>query len=321
MVGLIAGIAVSTLASAISGAMGARAQRDAYEKLARASEQERAQFQIAYDQAFGPNSYNAQMQKLGVDAGNKFYDMVNDGEAWDRYISGEKAYVAPEDFSFTESDFTDDPSYKVRMNEGLAALDQSNVANGLNLSGAAVKATNDYAQDQASKEFGAAYNRAFQRYTDDRNFDFNAWKAEADRYYANLQAQLNGLNTTANRGVQANTAQASALGSLAKSNADAIQQQATAQAGADMADVGTATAIIDALAKGLNTGVGLYASQEGATPSASTPAASTPTNTSPVYQQTLSQGMNEGGQDFASLFMNGWNPGYTTPTTANLVGV
>lgn len=321
MGGLIAGVAVSTLASAISGAMGARAQRDAYEMLARASEQERAQFRIAYDKAFGPNSYNAQMQKLGVDAGNRFYEMVNDNEAWNRYVNGDNAYVAPEDFSFTEKEFTDDPSYRVRMQEGLAALDQSNVANGLNLSGAAVKATNDYAQDQASKEFGAAYNRAFQRYTDDRNFDFNAWKAEADRYYANLQSQLAGLGKVSDQGVQANNAQAQALGALAKSNADAIQQKFTAQAGMGMADVGTSNAIIDAIAKGINKGAGIYASQAGATPSSSTPATSTPTNTSPVSTQAIPQGLNGGGQDFATLFMNGWNPAISTPTTANLVGV
>ena len=261
------------------------------------------------------------MQRLGSQAGQQFYDMVNDGSAWDRYVSGDKAYVAPEDFTFTEKQFTDDPSYKVRLQQGIDSLDQSNVANGLNLSGAALRATNDYAQNEASKEFANAYDRAFKRYTDDRNFDFNAWQQEAKQYYANLQAQLNGLNSVSNQGVQAQNAQAQGLDALARNNAASIQQQATAQGAADMAGTQQTTAILDAIAKGINTGAGLYASQAGATPSSTTPTASTPVNTTPVAQQTLNQGLNNGGQDFANLFLAGWNPAVHTPNTGNLIGV
>lgn len=313
MGGLIAGIAVSTIASAISGAMGANAQKDAYEKLARASEQERAEFKKAYDQAYGEGSYNQQMQRLGAQAGQQFYDALNDNAAWDRYVNGERAYVAPEDFSFTEKDFTDDPSYRVRLKEGLESLDQSNVASGLNLSGAAVKATNDYAQDQASKEFGAAYDRAFKRYTDDRNFDYNAWKSQADQYYNNLLQKLQGLGQVSSQGVQANSAQAQALQALANNNASSMQQQATAQGAANMAGTSATTSVLDAIAKGLTTGAGLYASQAGATPTAATPVSTSPANT-----YTLSGALNSGGQDFAKLFLNGWNP--AIPTTQNLVG-
>lgn len=317
---LIAGIAVSTLVSAISGAMGAQAQKEAYEKIANASEAERLEFQKAYEESFGPGTYNARMQELGRQAGQQYYDMVNDAAAWDRYINGEKAYVAPQDFTFTERQFTDDPSYKVRLGEGLAALDQSNVANGLNLSGAAQRATNDYAQEQASKEFSNAYNRAFQRYTDDRNFDFNAWKTEADRYYLNLQAQLAGLGNVSNQGLVANNQQTGARMNLANQNTSAIQQQNQAQAAADMAGTQSVTAVLDSIAKGVNTGAGLYASQDGAMPSSTTPTASTPVNTTPVAQQTLNQGLNNGGQDFASLFLAGWNPAIQTPNTGNLIG-
>ena len=314
MFGLIAGIAASTLVSAISGAMGASAQQEAYDKLARASEQERREFQKAYEQSFGPGSYNAQMRQLGAQAGRQFYDQLNDSAAWDRYISGDRAYVAPQDFTFTERDFTDDPSYKVRLAEGLASLDQSNVASGLNLSGAAVKATNDYAQDQASKEYGAAYDRAFRKYTDDRNFDYNAWKSQADQYYNNLLQKLSGLGQVSNQGVQAQGAQAQALDALANRNASAIQQQATAQGASGMAGTSGVTSVLDSIAKGISMGTGLAASQSGATPSASTPVS----NTTPIYSTTLENGLNGGGQDFAKLFLNGWNP--SVPTTQNLVG-
>lgn len=320
MGGLIAGIAVSSLVSAFSGYMGAKAQKEAYETLANATADEKAEFQKAYDESFGPGTYNAKMQELGQQAGQQYYDMVNDAAAWDRYINGDKAYVAPQDFTFTERQFTDDPSYKVRLGEGLAALDQSNVASGLNLSGAAQRATNDYAQEQASKEFSNAYNRAFQRYTDDRNFDFNAWKTEADRYYANLQAQLAGLGNVSNQGAMANQQQTAARTNLAGQNAAAIQQQTQAQAAADMAGTQQWTSVLDNIAKGINTGTGLYASKAGATPSSTTQTSPTPVNTTPVAQHTLEQGMNNGGQDFANLFLAGWNPAIQTPNTGNLIG-
>lgn len=310
---IIAGVAISTLISAISGYMGAQAQKEAYETLAQASAQERAEFQKAYDESFGPGTYNDQMQKLGAQAGQQFYDRINDNAAWDRYVSGDRAYVAPSDFSFTEKDFTDDPSYKVRLQQGIDSLDQSNVANGLNLSGAALRATNDYAQNEASKEFANAYNRAFQRYTDDRNFDFNAWQQEAKQYYANLQAQLNGLNSVSNQGVQANQNQAQALGALAANNAASIQQQAMAQGAADMAGTSGTTAILDAIAKGINTGAGLYASQAGATPTNLTPVSGTSSTV-----DVSSFGPTHG--DFESTFLSGWNQP-ATPTTQNLLGV
>ena len=100
---------------------------------------------------------------------------------------------------------------------------------------------------------------------------------------------------------------------LANNNASSMQQQATAQGAAGMAGTSATTSVLDAIAKGLTTGAGLYASQAGATPTAATPASSSPTNT-----YTLSGAIDSGGQDFAKLFLNGWNP--AIPTTQNLVG-
>lgn len=306
---VIGGIAASTIASAISGYYGAKAQARAYEKLARATEAERVEFQRAYDQQYGPGSYNQQLQQIGQVAGQQFSDLINDTAAWDRYIGGEKAYTAPAEFTFTEADFTDDPSYKVRLQQGMDSLDQSNVSQGLNLSGAAARAMNDYAQNEASKEYSAAYNRAFGQYRDQRDFDYNAWKAESQQYYNNLLNQLNGLDKQAQRGVEANTSQGNALAALANNNAAAIQQQATAQGAADMARTSQWTSVLDSIAKGLTMGAGYGASQAGATPA--------PSNTTPVQNS-----------DFTSQFMNGYDtnsqwsqPIYQQPTTQNLIGV
>lgn len=53
----------------------------------------------------------------------------------------------------------DDPGYKVRMQEGIEALDASAAASGRTMSGAQQKALTRYGQEQGSKEYAAAYSR------------------------------------------------------------------------------------------------------------------------------------------------------------------
>ncbi|NNP70928.1 DNA transfer protein p32 [Acinetobacter sp. Ac_5812] len=52
-----------------------------------------------------------------------------------------------------------DPGYQFRLNQGLDATQSSAAAGGGLLSGATLKALNNYAQDTASNEYGNAYNR------------------------------------------------------------------------------------------------------------------------------------------------------------------
>jgi len=52
-----------------------------------------------------------------------------------------------------------DPSYQFRLNQGLDSVQSSAAAQGGLLSGATLKALNNYAQDYASQEYGNAYNR------------------------------------------------------------------------------------------------------------------------------------------------------------------
>lgn len=52
-----------------------------------------------------------------------------------------------------------DPSYQFRLNQGLDNVQSSAAAQGGLLSGATLKALNNYAQDYASQEYGNAYNR------------------------------------------------------------------------------------------------------------------------------------------------------------------
>lgn len=283
MGGTIAMIAISTLVSAISGYMGAQAQKEAYQTLANATEEEKRTFKAAYDQAYGEGSYNSKMQELGLGAANDISKMLGDQKMWDRYVSGEKAWKDVPDFSFTAEDLYSDPSYQTRLDEGRKALEESLVVNGYGGTGYAAKELEKYAQEQAAKEYAAAYGRKFGEYTSEKNFDFNAWKTEADQYYKNISAQLAGLQGLSSQGAQANANQTFALMSLAGKQADAGIQAATAQAAANQADMQKLTSGLDALAKGLNTGAGVYAAYDSYQPQTNTTVpTTTPTNTNGI---------------------------------------
>lgn len=70
---------------------------------------------------------------------------------------------------FTLADFTKDPGYDFRMQEGQRGLDASAAARGGALSGAAIKGSTRYNQDYASGEYQNAYNR----FNSDRTARFN----------------------------------------------------------------------------------------------------------------------------------------------------
>lgn len=70
---------------------------------------------------------------------------------------------------FTLADFTKDPGYDFRMQQGQRGLDSSAAARGGALSGAAIKASTRYNQDYASGEYQNAYNR----FNADRTARFN----------------------------------------------------------------------------------------------------------------------------------------------------
>lgn len=60
---------------------------------------------------------------------------------------------------FTSADFSKDPGYDFRMQEGMKALERSAAARGGLNSGATLKSIGRYGQDYASNEYGNAYNR------------------------------------------------------------------------------------------------------------------------------------------------------------------
>jgi len=60
---------------------------------------------------------------------------------------------------FSMQDFTTDPGYAFRMNEGLKSLDRQAAARGGLISGGALKAAQRYGQDLGSQEYMNAFNR------------------------------------------------------------------------------------------------------------------------------------------------------------------
>ena len=110
--------------------------------------------------------------------------------------------------TYTGQDVYNDPSYQFRLQQGQDAIQSGAAAQGGLLSGATLKALQNYGQDYASQEYGNAYNR------------FNA--DQTNRY--NRLSNITGMGQNAaaqvgNAGMQ--TGQAVANNTMAGANAQA----------------------------------------------------------------------------------------------------
>ena len=119
--------------------------------------------------------------------------------------------------TYTGQDIYSDPSYQFRLQQGQDAIQSSAAAQGGLLSGATLKALQNYGQESASQEYGNAYNR------------FNA--DQTNRY--NRLSNLVGIGQNAaaqvgNAGAQ--TSQAIANNTMAGANALAAGQIGSANA-------------------------------------------------------------------------------------------
>lgn len=122
--------------------------------------------------------------------------------------------------TYTGQDIYSDPSYQFRLQQGQDAIQSSAAAQGGLLSGATLKALQNYGQESASQEYSNAYNR------------FNA--DQTNRY--NRLSNLVGIGQNAaaqvgNAGAQ--TSQAIANNTMAGANALAAGQIGSANAWTD----------------------------------------------------------------------------------------
>ena len=98
------------------------------------------------------------------------------------------AYKDPGQFGEFQFDFEADPGYQFRLDQGMKALEGSAAARGGLISSNTGDSIQDFAQGLASQEYGDAYNRARDAYTEDRT-DYNANRIfgrgnyETDRNY------------------------------------------------------------------------------------------------------------------------------------------
>jgi hypothetical protein len=128
---------------------------------------------------------------------------------------------------FGMQDFTADPGYAFRLNEGMKALNSQAAARGGLISGAALKAATNYGQQAGSQEYQNAYNR----------------------YQTNRNAQLNPLQSLMGAGQSGANQLTSAAGTLGQGLGQAAVAGGNAQAGGY---INSANAINNALSQGMS---------------------------------------------------------------------
>ena len=153
-------------------------------------------------------------------------DLMPYKQAGDTSLSQLMGQMTPDGYfnqTYTGQDIYSDPSYQFRLQQGQDAIQSSAAAQGGLLSGATLKALQNYGQESASQEYSNAYNR------------FNA--DQTNRY--NRLSNLVGIGQNAaaqvgNAGAQ--TAQAVANNTMAGANSIAAGQVASANNWANTAN-------------------------------------------------------------------------------------
>tara|TARA_R110002073_G_scaffold614_1_gene4875 strand:- start:11423 stop:12127 length:705 start_codon:yes stop_codon:yes gene_type:complete len=127
------------------------------------------------------------------DVGQKALDSI-----WDGVQSGA--------FEVGNINLEDDPGYRVRMQEGVEAIDASAAARGRLLSGAQQKALTQFGQEQGSKEYANAYAREANKKA--RQYNILSNLSQGGQSSAAGQAQTTGQLAQTGGNIMANTGRA-----------------------------------------------------------------------------------------------------------------
>jgi hypothetical protein len=132
----------------------ANAQRDAAAQSA-AVQKEMADQSIAAQKEMYQQGRTdlAPYREGGVTAQNQLMQML--GIGGDTTAPGYGKYAK----DFGMSDFTTDPGYQFRLEQGMKALNASAAAKGMGVSGANIKGATEYGQNMGSQEYQNAFNR------------------------------------------------------------------------------------------------------------------------------------------------------------------
>ena len=153
-------------------------------------------------------------------------DLMPYKQAGDTSLSQLMGQMTPDGYfnqTYTGQDIYSDPSYQFRLQQGQDAIQSSAAAKGGLLTGATLKALQNYGQESASQEYSNAYNR------------FNADQTNRYNRLSNLVGI--GQNAAAQMGnAGAQTAQAVANNTMAGANSIAAGQVASANNWANTAN-------------------------------------------------------------------------------------
>lgn len=130
-------------------------------------------------------------------------------------------------FEVGKINLEDDPGYRVRMQEGIEAIDASASARGRLLSGAQKKALTRYGQEQASQEYANAYARAANEKA--RKFNILSGLSQGGQASAAGQAQTTGQLAQTSGNIMSNLGRTQNIGQQNIGAARAGGYQDTAQ--------------------------------------------------------------------------------------------
>jgi hypothetical protein len=201
-----AGKAVEGISNAIAADRAAKAQQ-------KGAKEARGQIEGYYNKAVG-------YQQPYYDVGTQNLQTVNQRNAAGYYDMPTQTYQQP------QFNFQADPGYQFRMNEGMRGINNNMSAQGMSLSGATMKALQKYGQGMASQEYGNAYNR----FSNDRQFDYGVWGDAYNRQAQEKAQQWNRGIGLANVGVNAANQMGNYAMNAGQSVADTVIGGANAKA-------------------------------------------------------------------------------------------
>lgn len=196
-----------------------------------------------------------------------------------------KEYTAP-----TAEDFTADPGYEFRLQQGQnALLNASAAAGGLN-SGRAAKSLIDYNSGQASQEYGNFYNRYTNDYTTGLNSHVTNYNTGLAGHVQDYNAGFNAFNTQ-NTDTYNKLAGIAGIGQNAAGQLAGVNQAYGAQTASNQLSAGNSAAAGDlAQAKATNQGIGAVtnAATSYLAPTSGISSFGTNAATTPAFQNTNS---------------------------------
>lgn len=147
------------------------------------------------------------------DAGQKALDSI-----WSGVESGA--------FEVGKINLEEDPGYRIRMQEGVEAIDASAAARGRLLSGAQNKALTQFGQEQGSKEYANAYARELQK--KQQKFNILSGLSQGGQSSAAGQAQASSRLAQSGGNIMSQTGRAQNIGqqNIGQARAGGYQDQA-----------------------------------------------------------------------------------------------